>query len=127
MNTPATRISACFQRAQNTVAREQNMVRSQIGQAQTALAKKKADLKTNANQMLSSNVAKYEEAMTALTGMNMPLDTSKCKNATPDVQVSCLQDLQNNMEALLHGSAKQSTVTMSLTGTDPGTNLTFQF
>jgi hypothetical protein len=57
--------------------------------------------------------------------MNMPLDTRKCNSATPDVQVSCLQDLQANMEALLHGSAKQSTVRMAINGSDPRTNITF--
>ena len=101
------------------------MASSPIGQQQAALTKAQGDLQVNANQMLSGNVSKYEEAMTALTGMNMPLDTSKCNNATPAVQISCLQDLQSNMESLLHGSAKQSTVTMNLSGTDPNTNISF--
>lgn len=118
-------VSYCFQRAQNAVNQQKGMASSEIGKQQAALTQAQDDLKTQANTVLSGNVSKYEEAMTALTGMNMPLNTSKCTNATPDVQVSCLQDLQQNMEALLHGSSANSTVQMTINGTQAATNIAF--
>lgn len=130
----------CYQYATSVVTKEESMASSPIGQQMASLKKGASDLKTTGTQTLANNASKFEEAMTALTGMNMPVDTSGCNKSTSttttasattvdtsvfDSQVACLNNLQKNLQGLLNGTLANSQVNIVLTAPHPTADLSF--
>jgi hypothetical protein len=118
-------VGYCFQRASRTVETEKKKKGTPIAQQQLQIERMKRDINTQGNSMIETNAAKYSEAMTGLTGMNLPLTTSACKGATPQGQISCLRDIQKNAEDLLAGRGRGSAIRMAIKGSDNNTNIVF--
>jgi hypothetical protein len=117
----------CFQKAtaQVNTERDPNHKSSGLGIKQEALD---AEAKTNSehvNELLSKYSLQYQDDLTGLTGSNLPVDTSACTNATPDKQAACLDELKGNMEGLLKGSSKNSTMAINIAAQQPGDAITF--
>ncbi len=67
----------------------------------------------------------FNDAMKALTGLNLPINVAACKQAEPEVQVGCLQDFRNNMNEILSGTGKQGDINMVVPGTNPKNTIQF--
>jgi hypothetical protein len=67
----------------------------------------------------------WSDDMKALTGQSVPLNLTNCIDQQPQIQLACMNDIQNNMNGLLNGNTTNSAIQMTIQGTQAQSNVTF--
>ncbi len=131
------KMNSCFNRASRRVKIEENSMsplaaepgdssrQVGLGSMKEGLKSQERQLKTNMGRSLDQMAQVYTEGMRAVTGVNLPVNISLCKNAKPNALEGCLSNMQGNLEGLLKGTTQNSGVGMIIKGNNPATNIGF--
>jgi len=112
----------CYARAENEVAAEKanpgSAIGLQLNQLQTQLNTVHAEL-TLHYQNLSQLYSDVTGAMSG--GRPAALNAPSCASGNPQTQLSCMGNVQKELQGLLVGTARDSRVTLQIRGNNPGT------
>ena len=118
-------IGSCFQKATNQVAAEQLSSSSSLGQAEASVQAKLLFNQNQADLLMKKYNQVWSDDMKALTGQSAPLNLTNCIDQQPQIQLACLNDIENNMNGLLNGTTTNSAIQMTIQGTQSQSNITF--
>jgi len=125
---------SCESDAKTAVNKDLTRPKTALNTAAEDIKTKEMEVRKYVREQLNEYSKLYSDAMYALTGQHLPLDTTNCINATnPSSQRNCMTDLRNNMEALLAGrtptsvtKADGSTIQMKVRGNNPRNFISFR-
>lgn len=116
-------MSGCFTRAQKIVNRKRKRATTEIGRLQHQIKQGERQGQAHYSQLLSKYSDHYGKMVKGLTGKYLPIPKDNCFAATPDLQMSCLQDIRRNIVGVLDGTTPQSKIKMLVRGN--ATNVEF--
>mgnify|MGYP001585301732 CR=1 FL=1 len=97
-------LKSCFSDANRRVAREKDNPGTALYEARIGADKGDQVLQGTVNNLLTRYQSQWQDNMSGLTGLNLPLDVGRCRSSTPDVQLGCVKQFRGNMEALISGT-----------------------
>ncbi len=109
----------CYTRSKSTVVSEKSQNNTALGRMRNQLNSDSRTAAAYVNGLLETYSQQYNENISGLTGANLPVDATKCKNATPERQANCLSEMQKNMEGLYNGTSTNSQMAIKLSARDP--------
>lgn len=115
----------CIQRAARETSRDRKRTNSAIGVTQLRIKQEEEQVNRLVDERLQKYSNNFSDAMQALTGQSLPLNTSACVAGNPSTQIGCLEDMKSNMQGLLSGTSRNSAVSMNIRGSLPATNISF--
>lgn len=142
-------MGTCFQQASKTIETRKTNASSSIGRLEFSLQDSQRKSATAMQGFLSHYSTQYNQIMTGLTGINIPMDTSKCAGASQScadalnssqdpsqLLVSCAQsqsaiasctaDMQTNIANLVTGVGTQYAMNMTIKGNTAASTVKFQ-
>ena len=128
-DTVMAAITSCYAQEQSSVLAQETRPGTQLYTAAQNITTLETQTKAAVDQELQDMTQAYTAAMAALTLQHVPLTTGQCTSATLANEMTCVTDLQANLQGLLQGNSSNSTVTVNIPSTDTGTgssSITFQ-
>jgi len=121
-------MQTCYENKSKQVEQERTSKSTQIGMFQEQIKMEERSIRNNVSKMMTDYGLLMQDSMSALTGENMPVNTSNCTaaNQTAKGQMQCLDDAQKNLKGLVEGSIPQSVVNMVIKGNNPASNIGLQ-
>ncbi len=121
-------MQTCYSNNSKKVEQERTSKSTQLGVLQEGIKQQERIIRTNVSKLMNGYSALIQDSMSALTGENMPINTSNCTapNQTAKGQMQCLDDSLKNVKGLVEGSISQSVVNMVIKGNNPSSNIGLQ-
>jgi hypothetical protein len=107
-------LSSCYGQAQATVNQEETTPGSSLYNQQQAITQGEATLHATVDQQLYQMANDYTQGMAALTLTHVAMPISACTAATVQNEMTCVTDMQTNLNALLYGNSSTTNVSISL-------------
>ena len=123
-----TDMESCYGQADADVNVEKNMANTPIGLAEFKIQQQQEQNATQVNTLLDKYTKQYSDVMGGLTGTATPISVNGCvgSGVSATAQSSCLDDMRKNLEGLLAGTSANSTVNLTVSGTNPATAIPVQ-
>jgi hypothetical protein len=103
-----------------TLATEDQRTSSTQGSIRVQIQQMQQQNTTTANQIMNDAAQVYSANMSALTGLNTPPNISTCIGGAPQVQLGCVQNMQQQMSSMLHGNNSANyTISGQIKGSNP--------
>lgn len=116
-----TQLRSCFSRAETAVSKERQTASSFAGFTIESLKNEERTIQSEASKALELYSQQFNDNVSGLTGMHLPVNAANCKGGTPTVQIACLEDLKKNMEGMVNGTTPQSSMVLAFNATSPAT------
>jgi hypothetical protein len=110
----------CYAKSQNQVALERTEANTSLGIAAAQIAQRQRTNATDISNQIQAYSDEYAKDTAALSGQHIPLNATACANATPQVGVNCLTQIQATLTNLLNGNSSSSAVTINLPANNAG-------
>jgi hypothetical protein len=118
----------CYKNSASQVRKETLVTDKGRSGSALAIAAMKIQSLEEATQQMTNRVIQdyelqYQKINATLTGSSVPLNTARCKNASPARQVACLEEGYNALEDLLLGKSGASEQTMFFRANNQAMNI----
>jgi hypothetical protein len=115
----------CYDTATKRVAADKKDANSLIGQANFNINTEKNAVLDQIKPLYQQYNKQYSENIKALTGSNLPLNTTACEKAVAETQIRCLEDIRKNMTGQYYGTSSNSQMKIQIKGNNPQSHFSF--